>query len=117
MKVITTDASLNLNIKIAELGRVARPGEVFEITDDRLKTLTGANRFGAVFVRPIEKIEPQERFRNFDSADQAPEIYIVNPGEEPVRVDEDLNPIVKEENTVEEKPKKKKKKANESSEG
>lgn len=48
--VKATDASQKHNIKIRELGRVANPGEVFKVTDERYRVLNGNNRFGYVFV-------------------------------------------------------------------
>lgn len=50
MLVKATNASKRLNIKIKELGRVAKEGETFEISNSRYKVLAGSNRFNAKFV-------------------------------------------------------------------
>lgn len=50
MKVVTTDMSLKLGVKIKELGRVAGIGEVLDVSEPRYRVLSGDNRFKAVFV-------------------------------------------------------------------
>lgn len=55
MKVIATDESLNKNIQIAELKRIANPGEVFEVTDERFIVLNGKNAYGIKFVEEYKE--------------------------------------------------------------
>ena len=58
MKVQATDVSKRYKLKIKELGRVANPGEVFEVTRDRIVVLNGANQFKSVFV--VRYTEPEK---------------------------------------------------------
>ena len=46
MKVIATDVSRRFNLRLKELHRVANPGEVFEVTEDRFVYLNGNNPNG-----------------------------------------------------------------------
>ena len=60
-KVIATNMSAHLGVNIKELGRVAKEGEEFECTDDRLIVLSGNNKFHAVFAveKPVvEEVKP-----------------------------------------------------------
>lgn len=57
MKVQATDVSKRFKLKIKELGRIANPGEVFEVTRDRFVVLNGANQFKSVFV--VRYTEPE----------------------------------------------------------
>ena len=57
MKVQATDVSKRYKLKIKELGRIANPGEVFEVTRDRFVVLNGANQFKSVFV--TRYVEPE----------------------------------------------------------
>ena len=57
MKVQATDVSKRYKLKIKELGRIANPGEVFEVTRDRFVVLNGANQFKSVFV--VRYTEPE----------------------------------------------------------
>ena len=58
MKVQATDVSKRYKLKIKELGRIANPGEVFEVTRDRFVVLNGANQFKSVFV--VRYAEPEK---------------------------------------------------------
>ena len=58
MKVQATDVSKRYKLKIKELGRIANPGEVFEVTRDRFVVLNGANQFKSVFA--VRYIEPEK---------------------------------------------------------
>ena len=58
MKVQATDVSKRYKLKIKELGRIANPGEVFEVTRDRFVVLNGANQFKSVFV--VRYNEPEK---------------------------------------------------------
>ena len=58
MKVQATDVSKRYKLKIKELGRIANPGEVFEVTRDRFVVLNGANQFKSVFVTRYVGPEP-----------------------------------------------------------
>jgi hypothetical protein len=60
-KVIATNMSARLGVNIRELGRIAKEGEEFECTDDRLIVLSGNNKFHAVFAveKPVaEDVKP-----------------------------------------------------------
>lgn len=52
MKVVATAASSKLGVKVKELGRIARPGEEFEVSPSRYKILNGGNRYRSVFAVP-----------------------------------------------------------------
>ena len=58
MKVQATDVSKRFKLKIKELGRIANPGEVFEVARDRFVVLNGANQFKSVFVTRYVEPEP-----------------------------------------------------------
>lgn len=142
MLVKATGASQKLNIKIKELGRIAKPGETFEVSNTRYKILAGSNRFSAKFVTlaeerspvstgasviasdnpvkintPVDKSQPiigssskpapttkrksaakgqinvKEGKAFLDSVGD-PEIILIEPGKDPVKVDKNLKPIV-----------------------
>lgn len=50
VKVKATDSSKKRHIKIAELGRIAEPGEIFEVAEDRLPALMGDNPLRETYV-------------------------------------------------------------------
>ena len=50
VKVKATDSSKKRHIKITELGRIAEPGEVFEVAEDRLPALMGDNPLREIYV-------------------------------------------------------------------
>ena len=58
MKVQATDVSKRYKIKIKELGRIANPGEVFEVTRERFVVLNGANQYKSIFVTRYTEPEP-----------------------------------------------------------
>ena len=68
MKVQATDVSKRYKLKIKELGRIANPGEVFEVTRDRFVVLNGANQFKSVFV--VRYTEPEKEPEKEVSVDQ-----------------------------------------------
>ena len=112
MKLVrATNESLRKRVKIKELGRLAKEGEEFKVEDDRIPTLTGDNRYHAAFVVVVKDLEVEEvKPETVDIPsveekvdDTEPEIFVINPGEEPIKVDENLQPI---ETPAEEKPKK-----------
>ena len=129
MKLVrATNQSKLRNIRIKELGRIAKEGETFTVSDDRYKLLSKDNRFKVPFVvlvkdlvdiapevegpvtkvvhsKKEEKIEKKEPEVVKVVTEEKPEIFVIEPGQEPVRVDENLEPI--KEEVVEEAPKKK----------
>lgn len=61
-KVQANEVSFNRGIHLAELGRPAKPGEIFETTEDRLDNLVnGKNRFNVPFAKIVE--EPKEEIK------------------------------------------------------
>ena len=68
MRVQATDVSKRYKLKIKELGRIANPGEVFEVTRDRFVVLNGANQFKSVFV--VRYTEPEKEPEKEVSVDQ-----------------------------------------------
>ena len=58
MKVQATDVSKRYKLKIKELGRIANPGEVFEVTRERYIILNGANQYKSIFVTKYVEPEP-----------------------------------------------------------
>ena len=124
--VKATSASVLKNIKIKELGRVAHVDETFWVTDERFEVLAGKNKYKLVFVTLVDKAEEvvkqtkqtvtkHEDTVKIEEPEEEAEIILIKPGEKPVRVDENLNPIEQEtppveevqEEVVEETPKKK----------
>ncbi len=58
MKVRATDKYEKLNVKDKILSRVPKTGEVFEVSDERFKVLSGNNEYNEVFVEKyIEELE------------------------------------------------------------
>ena len=55
IKVAATDMSVKLNVGIKELGRIATPGEEFEVSNTRYPVLTGRNQYKAVFVKRVKE--------------------------------------------------------------
>lgn len=56
MLVKATNKYKELNVQDKELQRIPEEGEVFEVSDERFKTLTKDNEFKEVFVEEVEKI-------------------------------------------------------------
>ena len=50
MKVRATDKYEKLNIKDEILNRIPKAGEVFEVSDERFKVLSGNNEYNEVFI-------------------------------------------------------------------
>lgn len=104
MKLVkATSVSIQKNIKIKELGRVANVGETFWVSDDRYVVLAGKNRYGLVFVTLIDSIpdtQPTDTAKTdkafTDTTEAEPDIILIEPGKKPVKVDKDLMPIEKE---------------------
>lgn len=118
-KVAATDQSRKSGIKIAELGRVASPGEIFYVNDSRLRVLRGDNKYRMIFVvelrdnnhsyldnkpksQELYNKDPLGDFNNIsvESIEEDPEVFILEPGKEPIKVDENLNPIKEEKEAV-----------------
>ena len=57
VKVEALDTYTNFNIFDAELGRVPKAGEQFEVTKERLNILLGNNESGRVFVKIVEPVK------------------------------------------------------------
>lgn len=104
MKLVkATSVSIQKNIKIKELGRVANVGETFWVSDDRYVVLAGKNRYGLVFVTLIDSIpdtQPTDAAKTdeafTDTTESEPDIILIEPGKKPVKVDKDLMPIEEE---------------------
>lgn len=132
MKLVrATNQSRLRNLRIKELGRLAREGETFTVSDERYEFLAKGNRFRVPFVTLVQDLEPEpapktvkveskpkkvkEEPKEEPKApetveiipEEKPEIFVIEPGKEPVKVDENLEPIKEEEPVVEEAPKKK----------
>ena len=125
MKLVkATSMSRVKNLRIKDLGRIANEGEIFVVSDDRYKILAGNNSYHCAFVEFIKDLpedskpseEPKEvevpnipptADKGIEATEEEPEIFLIEPNKEPVRVDENLEPI------KEEKPKKSRKKKKE----
>lgn len=111
MKVIATDVSKRYNLRLKELHRVANPGEIFEVTEDRFVYLNGNNPRGYKVVEwyqePEEVVVPEVEDEPIPLVASAAAIelddgtIIENP------TFEMFTEVVSEEPSVEEKPKKK----------
>lgn len=55
MLVRATDKYEKLNIQDNELGRIPKPGEEWEITEERYKVLTKTNKYNTVFVEKVRR--------------------------------------------------------------
>ena len=99
MKVIATDVSRRYNLRLKELHRVANPGEIFEVTEDRFVYLNGNNPRGYVVVEWYQ--EPEEVEVKAPVVEEVVEVPVVE------EVVEEVVEPVKVEAPVEEKPKKK----------
>ena len=113
MKLVkATSESARRRLRVKELGRVAVEGETFEVTDERFKVLAGDNKFHAQFVIPAdEKVKEPETVKVPEPVvEETPEIFMIEPGKEPVKVDENLQPVKEEEVIQTEKKKRSRKK-------
>lgn len=128
MKLVrATNQSRLRNLRVKELGRIANEGETFNVTDERYEVLAKNNRFRVPFVILVQDLGPDEVVEPVAKkevkpvkveeqkpaieikADETPEIFVIEPGKEPVKVDENLEPI-KEETVEPVEPKKKRNK-------
>lgn len=96
LKVIATDVSKKYNLRLKELHRVAQPGEIFEVTDDRFVYLNGNNPKGYVVVEwyqePEEEIKETKTFDDIvDALDEVAESYNVE-----VKFKKEDEPTIKE---------------------
>ncbi len=113
MLVVTTSASKDRRIKIREFNKIVGPGIKFDVSPERYKVLAGNNKYRLKFVEAVGEppvttpepvVEPVKPVTEKEPvAEETPEIWVIEPGKEPVKVDENLAPI----NEEEEKPKKK----------
>ena len=71
MKVQATDVSKRYKLKIKELGRIANPGEVFEVTRERYIILNGANQYKSIFVTKYVEPEPVKEEAKVEEVVQA----------------------------------------------
>ena len=71
MKVQATDVSKRYKLKIKELGRIANPGEVFEVTRERYIILNGANQYKSIFVTKYVEPEPAKEEAKVEEVVQA----------------------------------------------
>lgn len=110
MLVVTTSASKDRRVKIREFNKIVGPGIKFEVSPERYKVLAGNNKYRARFVEAVGEpsvvtpepiVEPVTEKEPV--VEETPEIWVIEPGKEPVQVDENLEPVKEEE----EKPKKK----------
>lgn len=118
MKLVrATNQSRVRHVKIKELGRVVMPNEQFTVSDERFKVLSGNNKFRVPFVELVEDVSEDDMVETIietpvesndttepeikAEAEEVPEIFVIEPGKDPVKVDENLKPIVEEEVVVE----------------
>lgn len=58
VKVRATNVSRLRGIRIKELDRLANPGEIFEVSENRVDVLLGKNAFNAKFIEVVESAKP-----------------------------------------------------------
>lgn len=134
MKLVkATNQSSVRRIRVKELGRIANTGEQFTVTDERYKILSGNNKYRVAFVTLVKNVEdvvvskvddkkpdPVEKEEKVVlpdiKVDEEPEIFVIEPGKEPVKVDENLDPIITDEPKPEKKKRGRKKKTTEEGE-
>ena len=63
MLVKATDKYEKLNLQDNELGRIPKPGEQFEISEERYEVLTKTNRFNEVFVEKVEETKTEKAIK------------------------------------------------------
>ena len=54
MKVKATNEYTKRNLQDAELKRIPKEGEEFEVSEERFQVLNGKNRYNAIFVEKVE---------------------------------------------------------------
>lgn len=60
MIVKATDAYKRRNLKDAELNRIPKEGEKFEVTKERFEVLSGKNPYHEVFVEEVIEVAKKE---------------------------------------------------------
>lgn len=60
MLVKATDKYEKLNIQDNELGRIPKPGEEWDISEERYNVLTKTNKYNTVFVEKVIKRKKKE---------------------------------------------------------
>ena len=61
MLVKATDKYEKMNIQDNELGRIPKTGEEWEISEERYKILTKANKYNTVFVEKVRRKKKEEK--------------------------------------------------------
>lgn len=79
MKVKATNKFNELNVRPEELNKIPKEGEIFEVTEERFKVLTGGNRFEKIFVEefietPVEGEKEQEDKEKKDEKNKNEEV-------------------------------------------
>lgn len=78
MKVRALKSCEEMHVFIKEAGHEPKAGEIFEVTDeDRIKSLTGDNRFNRAFVELIDKPEKKIEVNKVD--DNQPDDVVIGP--------------------------------------
>ena len=98
MKVVATAASSKLGVKVKELGRIARPGEEFEVSQARFKILNGGNRYRSIFAVPVPNVPKQTKevkVESFSDGSIVEQADILNEPVKPVEMPEPAEPKVK----------------------
>ena len=57
MKVKATNNYEKFNVEDKELKRIPKEGEVFEVTEERYKVLSGENKWKVAFVEEVKELE------------------------------------------------------------
>lgn len=60
MKVKATAEYEKMNLEDAELKRILKKGEIFEVSKERFEILNGKNKYNKVFVEKVIEIEETE---------------------------------------------------------
>lgn len=61
MLVKATDKYEKLNIQDNELGKIPKPGEEWEVSEERYKVLTKTNKYNTVFVEKVRRKKKEEK--------------------------------------------------------
>lgn len=61
MLVKATDKYEKLNIQDNELGKTPKPGEEWEVSEERYKVLTKTNKYNTVFVEKVRRKKKEEK--------------------------------------------------------
>jgi hypothetical protein len=95
VKVRATNVSRLRGIRIKELGRLANPGEIFEVSENRVDVLLGKNAFNAKFIDVVESA----KLGDIKEVEPKKEKVVEKPKEEPIPVPTD--PTIKPMSTEE----------------